>query len=594
MIPQLAEPPGRFTFIVGKGGVGKSTAAAALALAWSEHQAIHLISTDPAHSLVDVFARPLAGAGLAPCDTPLTVEELDAAAWATAWQERARVPLSELLGAGSYLNDAEIGRITSLPLPGASELAAALRLAELAESATAAVVVDTAPAGHTLRLLDAHLVLGSWLGVLGALARKGDAVARAFTGVPPRGSGARFRASLEADIARFRGQVLGQAVFLLATRAGELEAGETRRLEAELQRRGLRLVASLELGAPARTVSPQPAPGRPFRVAVPWLAEPARGCGALRSWAEELGHPGGRPPTPAPAVALSAGGAESWLLARTERLLLFAGKGGVGKSTCAAATALTLAANREVLLLGTGADESLPGLLQTAVGRDPVEIAPGLSAARMDAAAALAEWRGTLQPQLEPLLDRIGLGRGAELDRAVLRSIWEAIPPGLDELAALTSLLERAGTAATVVLDGAPTGHFLRLLELPSLALDWTRTLMRLLLEYRMAGELDALTNRVLAFARQLRDLRSRLADAGWTGAVVVTVAEPVIEAESRRLADRLVRAGVPITAVLTNLHAARQAAFPLAVPQLTAPLWTPPPCGLSALRRFTRTWLLQ
>jgi arsenite-transporting ATPase len=245
-----------------------------------------------------------------------------------------------------------------------------------------------------------------------------------------------------------------------------------------------------------------------------------------------------------------------------------------------------------VLLLGADPAGSVADLLGQPVGAEPVAVRPGLRAAQIDPGAALADWRATLPPQLEPLLGRIGIA-GSSLDRAVLHSIWEATPPGLDELVALSELLDLAGEDETVIVDSAPTGHFLRLLELPELALEWTRALMRLLLEYGLAGELDALTKRVLAFARHLKSLRSRLADAGWTGTVIVTIAEPVVEAETERLANRLGQAGVPIAAVLTNLHTQRYAQLPLAVPRLVAPVCVPPPHGFDALRSFVGCWEL-
>jgi arsenite-transporting ATPase len=216
--------------------VGKSTAAAALALAWSANRSVHLLSTDPARSLSDVLGLHMpAGVPSAACTPSLLAEELDAEARSSAWQERAKAPLVELLQAGSYLSDQDIGLITGLRLPGTGEIMAALRLVELADEGAHTVVVDIAPTGHTLRLLDAHLVLGSWAGMLAALAARGQAVARVLTGsVVPRATD-EYLAALEARIARFRERVLGTAAFLVATRSGELEAAETDRLVLELR-----------------------------------------------------------------------------------------------------------------------------------------------------------------------------------------------------------------------------------------------------------------------------------------------------------------------------------------------------------------------
>ncbi|HUH13365.1 MAG TPA: ArsA-related P-loop ATPase, partial [Longimicrobiales bacterium] len=121
MIPALAAAlSGRFTFVMGKGGVGKSTTAAAVAL-WRADagEATHLISTDPAHSLGDVLGEP-AGAQPRPsrCSARLTVEELDGPAWAARWLARAGEPLAELVERGTYLSGEEVRGFLELAYPG--------------------------------------------------------------------------------------------------------------------------------------------------------------------------------------------------------------------------------------------------------------------------------------------------------------------------------------------------------------------------------------------------------------------------------------------------------------------------------------------
>ena len=593
---ELAAPDARFTFVVGKGGVGKTTTAALLALAWAgPGRRVHALSTDPAHSLGDVFDRPLpAGAPCSVCVPTLTVEELVAEARAAAWRDRIRVPLTDLLERGSYLDREDVDRFTALRIPGVDELMAALRLVELLDTPADHVVVDTAPTGHTLRLLDAATLLESWTDALAALAAKADAVTDALFRGAAGSAGGSLRAEVETALARYRSDVLAAAAFVIVTRDEPAVRLETDRLAAGLAVRGLRVRARLQVGLGSA------APGT---VRLPWWPESPRGCRALEVAVQQLegqdAAPGGlAAPAPGPAAAPVVGPAGrgsglAWLEARPQRLLMFAGKGGVGKSTCAAAAAVALARTRPVLLLSVDPAGSLGDLLGCDVGPAARPVTPGLRVQQIDAGGAVARWRAGARGTVEPFLKRLRLGGDPALDRRVFESLWDLAPPGMDEIVALSELLDAAAAAETVVLDTAPTGHFLRLLALPAMALEWTRALMRMLLKYGVTAELDAVAKDVVAFARQLRELQARLADDRWTGAVLVTLAEPVVTAETDRLRSALAQAGVPVAAVLVNRRPARDAT-PAPAPVLAAPHLSPAPRGPDALLAFAAQWELQ
>ena len=109
----------------------------------------------------------------------------------------------------------------------------------------------------------------------------------------------------------------------------------------------------------------------------------------------------------------------------------------------------------------------------------------------MDAAAAFARLRDEYQERIDALFDAIVASRlRRRRDRAIMRDLLSLAPPGIDELFALSllgdALIERR--FARIVVDPAPTGHLLRLLEMPAIALDWTHRLMRLMLKYRDVG----------------------------------------------------------------------------------------------------------
>ncbi len=588
-------------FVVGKGGVGKTTTAGALALASADAGATtHLITTDPAESLGDLFGVALAGGAPAPspCTDALTLEAFEARSWAERWLEPRRPALAEIVERGTYLAQADIDAILALAVPGVDEAMGALRLVQLAAARTRGVVqriiVDTAPTGHTLRLLEAGTALASWVGTLRAMARKAAVVASSLMHVPMRLQGERVLDEIERDIADLD-RLLDESVFVVVYRSGELVRAETERLTDELARRGLRVAAFVTTGpaAPLRVPS-----GPAARITVPLLGQ-TTGCQGLRTLARSTRPdagtatevPGNAADGAAPPPVTGTRSAARWLSRQPWRLLWFAGKGGVGKSTCAAAAALGLAADRQVALHSTDPAGSLSELFGTPIGDAPVRIDACLRAQQVDAPTALEEWRSEYREEVRAVFGGVGLEEGAVLDRRVIESALDLAPLGIDEIVSLDRILDSIDGDETLVIDTAPTGHFLRLLEMPGLALDWAHALLRILLHHGGAGSLDDVSARVLGFAKRLKVLRSTLADPQRAAVFVVTLDEPMVLAETERLRAALRAATIPEAGVIVNR--ARAARPVSAAHVLHAPGLARPPAGAAALRSFFDAWEL-
>jgi arsenite-transporting ATPase len=585
----LARLP-RLTFVVGKGGVGKTTCAGALGVCFAEREPTLVLSTDPAGTLGDVLGAPLAAEPTRVSER-LDALQLRAADYRARFLGRWRDVLVTIVDRGTYLDRTDIEPLVDATFPGADEIFALLALGDLLGDARwARLVVDTAPTGHTLRLLELPRTFDALLALLEAMQEKHRFMVRALM--------RRYRADdADAFLREMRGraaalrEALGdpaRTAAVVVTRDEPVVAAETARLLGALGERGIAVAAIVVNAA-------DEAPDVPDAYVVPRLSPPPRGVDGLRAWAEAMHDIEPRrtrrdteeiestPPCPSVSSVV-----QTTSLVRA--LTVVAGKGGVGKTTVACALAVATASpERPTLLVSTDPAPSVGDALGMEIpdAETPVPGAPGLAARQMDAGAAfarlVAEYRGRIDDVFAGLVSR---GIDAAHDRAIMRELLALAPPGVDELYALAELgatLED-GKYAHVIVDPAPTGHLLRLLEMPALALGWTHQLMRLILKYREVGGLAEAGEDLLRFARRTRAVAALLGDPARAGVLVVALDEPVVRAESARLIEAVRARGVDVIGVLWNRVAAAPDAG-IAAPDVSGLV------GVDALRIWAARW---
>lgn len=242
------------------------------------------------------------------------------------------------------------------------------------------------------------------------------------------------------------------------------------------------------------------------------------------------------------------------------RILLYTGKGGVGKTTLAAATAVAAAdSGRRTLVVSTDAAHSLGDSLGVPLGEEIQEIAPGLSALELDPHRELRERWGTIRSYLVRLMESQGL--------AAIQAEELAVLPGMEELFALLRLeeLARAGDYEVVVVDCAPTGSTVRLLSLPDLLqwymekfFPWERRLVRAVrpVAERLTGvplPADDVFRTLEGLYRTIGGAKERLIDPTVTSMRLVFTPERMILQETRRAYTYLHLFGYPVDAVVAN-----------------------------------------
>jgi len=293
------------------------------------------------------------------------------------------------------------------------------------------------------------------------------------------------------------------------------------------------------------------------------------------------------------------------------RVVLHTGKGGVGKTSLSAATALgAVEHGHRVFLLSTDCAHSLGDVLGRAVGPTPIEIVDGLVAQEVDALTELDRSWSSIQRWLHELLR-------SETDDMVAEELL--VFPGMEELVALRAIreVEAAGEYDLCVVDCAPTGSTLRMLRFPDVLrifmenfFDWKRKAARTIRPVAATFGADVYVPSDEVFAtferlyREVEDVRSILLDTDRTSARLVVNPARVVIDETRRSFAYLSLYGVATDAVLVNRVLPPEAAegyfarwaqreiaeleeiaesFP--VPQFRVPLHSEEPIGVDALR---------
>lgn len=586
--PEFLQVEGlRLLLFGGKGGVGKTTCAAAAALYLARRhptRSFLLVSTDPAHSLTDCFA------GCPPVDN-LTLRELDPQESLARFKAQHEEHLRTIALRGTFLDQVDVTQLLDLSVPGLDEVMALLEIVTwVKEERYACIVVDTAPAGHTLRLLGLPEIMRQWVSALDTMLAKHRYMVRLYSGTYRKDAVDLYLEDTSASLTNLwtllRSPQRCRFVPVMLAEALSIHVTRMMVTELELLRLPVREIVVNRLLRPQsdcsvcveRTSRQAIAIGELTKVfskytllGLPLFLEEVRGTEHLLTvwehartltqsgWNDEAKYPGFERPAimSPPSTVINP----APIPASSMKLLLFAGKGGVGKTTLACASALCLAQawrGKEILLFSIDPAHSLAACLGCRIGSQEVRVAPGLTAIELDAQAEYERLRQDYADELGSVFKRVTGGTEINLafDQEVMERMLDLAPPGLDEMLALTRIVDLMDRNRydLFVLDTAPTGHLLRFLEMPELIESWLKTFFGLFLKYRDVFWLPRISQMMVELSKRVKSFRQVLVDSEQAALVAVTIPTEMAYEETQDLVAACERLGVWVPMLFVNM----------------------------------------
>ena len=589
----LDNPDLQFILFGGKGGSGKSTSAAAAALHLSKtkpEKKILVISIDPAHSLGDSFDI-IIGNKITHITGNIWGYEIDAQELLKKYKAEHGAIIKKMAERGTFFDKEDIENFFVMSMPGLDEVMAIIKIANILNSREYDVIIlDTAPTGHTSVFLSLPEKMLKWVEVADMMMEKHRYITKTFRGKYVKDECDEFLESQKNDVGKVKKLLTDSKTteFVPVTIPEPMSICEIERLVQLLEKARIPvnsvianriiiednncnfcLARKKEQEKYIKEIEEKFASYNLPKM--PLFPREVRGIEDLALYGEILFGKNGHKHYLASnnfivkISPLVQKGIED-LLEKNLKLIIFGGKGGVGKTSIASAAALQLARHykeKKILIFSTDPVHALSDSFNQQIGNKPCQLqdydADNLYALELDASQMLTNLKEEYSGDIVEVFDKFASsGIDIRFDRKVMEELIALAPPGLEELMALKKITELMKTSDydLFVMDSAASGHLLRFLQTPDIVREWLKTVFRLILKYKGVLNLSKIhsVESLLDLSRDVRKIQETLANPETTEFVMITIPEEMGVREMEDLSTALRNLKIPSSHTIINM----------------------------------------
>ncbi len=603
----------RLVIFGGKGGTGKTTSSCAtamyLARTYPEKRFL-VASSDPAHSIGDSLDCPVSSSitPVREVDNLFAIE-MDSQTLLENFKNRYKFSIENFSNMSFSTDQIDIRDFLQFKLPGMQEMAILLEIVNLLKFGIFRpfeydlVIWDTAPTGHTLRLLELPDKVLKWIEVFETsfLRYNRVAIGAATIGfkipnnTPPRGNVRTFLDTLSKDMEKIKTILRDEEMceFVPVTIPEELSIAETERLLTILGQEGVPVrnviinhvqdegkcvfCSNRKRGQEGYLGELEEEFSSYNLVKLPLFPNEVRGkegllnFGAYLSGDDSQYLPSQSTLEPLRDKSDFQPGKLREVLDKDLQFIIFGGKGGVGKTTVSATTAVAVARHnpdKKVLVFSTDPAHSLSDSFATPIGDTvtSIETEGNLYTLEIDGAGLYQDFRKEYKANIEDAFNKwqnsyLASGRKWKLDfdEKVMVEFVDTYPPGLEEVLALEKIMEfiKNGDFEIYIFDTAPTGHLMELLKFPESIRQWLRVTYRAMLKYHREVPIDnieVIAKKVLASQETVQKMHALLTDPQKSEFIAVTIPEAMGILETEDLLVSMRDLGIPCSHVVINM----------------------------------------
>ena len=598
----LANPNLKLIIFGGKGGSGKTTSASATTLHLNKlnpEKRILVMSTDPAHSLGDSFDIVI-GNKLTPI-IPLPRRErlgeggiwgleIDANELYQQYLDKNGEVIKEIANRGTIFDSEDIESFFTQTLPGLDELMAIVKIADLLRAKEYdLIILDTAPTGHTMVLLSLPEQMDKFLDVMEMMMDRYHYVMRAMVRRTIKDECDEYINSQREDMRRVRETLMNskETEFVPVTIPEPMSIAEIGKAVDTLKEYKIpvnsiivnRVIEEEERECPfcaargkerERYIQEIEEKFAPYKlVKMPLFPREIRGMEGLTEYAQILFGEAEYKPVlakvslPAKRDNLPKGNLSDLLQRKELDYIIFGGKGGVGKTSVAVASALYLARHepaKKILVFSTDPAHALSNSFEQSIGNEITKISgvDNLYALEMNGIELLEDFKKHYREDIDESFRRFFGGSGVDIvfDRQIMEKLIDVIPAGVEELMSLRKIMDlrKEKKFDLYVMDSAASGHLIRFLQLPHIIREWLKVIFRMLIKYRGIARLDKPTERLLDLSRDIRNILNTLSNPQLTEFVMISIPEEMGVAEMEDLSSSVAELKIPASHTIINM----------------------------------------